>query len=166
MAKQWYRFWVRFHGPGGGTETYRYYQDDTSDQFLRENVGEWAEETSSDDGHYGYKCGFDEVDAPPLEWLRGKVSANRKGLIWRHNEFRELVDMLRQLEGRVESGPELKRRQDEIPVLPKKEVPEIGYRAIYDWVITNVHPDLLADGTKTVSELVIEMLEKALGPAK
>jgi hypothetical protein len=77
-----------------------------------------------------------------------------------------LAEELRRLEGPVGPGPEPKRRQDEIPVLPQKEVPESGYRAIYDWVLTNVHPDMLADSTKTVSGLVIGMLGRALGPAK
>lgn len=45
-----------------------------------------------------------------------------------------------------------------IPKLPKKEVPEVGYRAIYDWVINHLGDEL--DGEKTTSEVVISLLDR------
>ncbi|MCE5190500.1 MAG: hypothetical protein LLG08_01805 [Actinomycetia bacterium] len=60
-----------------------------------------------------------------------------------------------------------KRRGAEIPYLPTKEVPEAGYRAVYDKVVPDVHPDefVRPDGRrKTTSELVLEIIEAALEP--
>ena len=166
MANHWYRFWIKYCGPGGGEETYRYYANESSEDVVHSDAEEWADETETDDGHYGYRNGYEAVEVPPLDWLRGRVGGARRVLVYKYGKLHELADELRRLEGSIESGPELKRRQDEIPNLPKKEVPESGYRAIYDWVLTNVHPDLLLNGTKTASELVIEILEKAFRRAK
>lgn len=47
----------------------------------------------------------------------------------------------------------------EIPVLPKKEIPEEGYRAIRDALIDNFGPHL--SKSKTTSEQVIEILERS-----
>jgi len=47
-----------------------------------------------------------------------------------------------------------------IPTLPKKEVPEVGYRVIYDWIINHLGDEL--DGEKTTSEIVVELLKNAL----
>jgi len=52
----------------------------------------------------------------------------------------------------------LKEEEMGIPTLPKKEVPEVGYRIIRDWVIDNLGDEL--DGEKTTSEIVVEMLKK------
>jgi hypothetical protein len=47
-----------------------------------------------------------------------------------------------------------------IPTLPKREVPEVGYREIRDWVINHLGDEL--NGEKTTSEIVIELLENAV----
>lgn len=162
MATHWYKFKVYFHGPGGSQDTYRHYPEGTSGEYIKDEINKWAEETSSDDGHYGYHITCEEVEAPPLDWLYNRIRGIRQGLILRYEWIRFLVEELHRFECSAE--PELgpRRRQDAIPVLPKKEVPESGYRAIYDWVLTNVHPDLLLDGEKTISKVVIEILEKSV----
>jgi hypothetical protein len=65
-------------------------------------------------------------------------------------------------EGVPEESPgEKLARGDEIPNIPKKEVPENGYRAIYDFVITNFSTKVVT-GEETTSEIVIKLLGKLL----
>jgi len=162
MEGQWYRFRIHFHGPGGFCETYKYYAENPSEECLRDDRMEWADETSTDDGHYGCHSSHEAVGTPPLEWLKEKMSRYRDRIIGDYSQLMMLRRQIKELIGDGSDRDEFKRRMDEIPVLPKKEIPENGYRAIYDWVLTNVHPDSLVDGTKTTSELVIEILEKTV----
>lgn len=157
----WYKFWKDLAGPGGHDETYRMVSDREPKEAIREMVDEWAE---ADPGgsYYGYKVGYEPIDAPPIEWLRRELKWDRNSLVGRYEYVQFLINELRRLNGPDETKSEPRRRQDEIPVLPKKEVPENGYRAIYDWVLTNVHPDVLAGETKTTSQVVIELLEKVV----
>lgn len=156
----WYKFRIHFHGPGGFAETYKHYANVLSDEIAKEEAREWAEETSTDDGHYGYHVEHEAIEAPPVEWLRDRLQGARRGILSGYESAKFFASELRRIEDSGEPGPEPRRREDEIPVLPKKEVAESGYRAIYDWMLTNVHPDLVTDGKKTMSEVVVGMLEK------
>lgn len=158
----WYRFRIHYHGPGGQRETYKHLQDGLSVDCVKDELKEWADEAEQDDGHYGYHTSYEAVEAPPVEWLRDRVRWGRRGLVASYERVQFLASELRKLEPGAVQGLEPRRREDEIPVLPKKEVPEAGYRAIYDWMLTNVHPDLLAGGEKTMSQVVIGILEKAV----
>lgn len=73
---RWVRFWRSFRS-GRDAETYQRlaYHGTTDEDYLRQEAEQWA----SDQGPAGYdfRYGWEIVDQPPDEWLRGRVNQLR-----------------------------------------------------------------------------------------
>lgn len=86
----WYKFTIHYHGPGGIEETYKYYFKEPSEEFIKDDLREWADETETDDGHYGYHTNYEAIGSPPAEWLRDNYEQSKRAAIL-HQERAEFL---------------------------------------------------------------------------
>jgi len=85
---KWIRFWKTVQGYKAG-EDYRQFEDDVSEDDIKEELDYWAEYCVSGGSNAGYRYGCEDVERPPKEFLIMSIRIIKSGIKSQKEQLKE-----------------------------------------------------------------------------